>query len=204
MRRLARALACAVLLVVGPGTITARGEAAGAAAGFVSSVGNEVIAILREDRSNGERERRLADVLGRAFNLKSIARFVLGRHWARATPAQRAAYLELFPRYVIEIYSGRFTGYAGERFDVVGQRRLGRGVDLVSARIVRAGGPPLNVTFRVEQVDGSPAIIDVMVEGVSLLLTKRSEFDSFARREGLQALINRLRRIVSSRPASAG
>ena len=122
---------------------------------------------------------------------------MLGRHWKRATPDQQAAYLDLFPRYVVELYTGRFTGYSGERFEVVNQRSLGAGVSLVNSRIVPANGPALNVGFRVEQVGGAPAIVDVMVEGISLILTKRAEFDSVARREGIGSLINRLRRIVS-------
>lgn len=122
---------------------------------------------------------------------------MLGRHWKRATPDQQAAYLDLFQRYVVELYTGRFTGYSGERFEVVNQRSLGAGVSLVNSRIVPANGPALNVGFRVEQVGGAPAIVDVMVEGISLILTKRAEFDSVARREGIGSLINRLRRIVS-------
>ena len=197
MRGLVAAIGIVFLVGAGVGTASARSDAAGEAATFVSGIGNQVITILQQDLDRVERERRLTALFERAFNTKRLGRFVLGRHWKRATPDQQAAYLDLLPRYVVELYAGRFTGYSGERFEVVNQRSLGAGVSLVNSRIVPARGPALNVGFRVERVGGAPAIVDVMVEGISLILTKRAEFDSVVRREGIGSLINRLRRIVS-------
>ena len=197
MRGLFAAIGIVFLVGAGIGTASARSDVAHEAATFVSGIGNQVITILQQDLDRAERERRLTALFERAFNTERLGRFVLGRHWKRATPDQQAAYLDLFPRYVVELYAGRFTGYSGERFEVVNQRTLGAGVSLVNARIVPANGPALNVGFRVEQVGGAPAIVDVMVEGISLILTKRAEFDSVARREGVGSVINRLRRIVS-------
>ena len=202
MRGLVAAIGFVILVGTGVGTASARNDTAGEAANFVSVVGNQVIAILQQDLDSAEREQRLTQLFQRAFNTQRLGRFVLGRHWKRATPDQRAAYLDLFPRYVVELYAGRFTGYSGERFEIVNQRTLSPGVDLVNARIFPAEGPALNVGFRVEQVAGASAIVDVMVEGISLILTKRAEFDSVARREGVGSLINRLRSVVSSAPSA--
>ena len=203
MRGLVASVAIVFLLVAGPGAASARGDAATEAASFVSAVGNQVITILQQDVDNAERERQLTDLFQRAFRSERLARFVLGRHWKRATEAQRTAYLELFPRYVVELYASRFTGYSGERFEVINQRSLKAGANLVNTRIVPAKGPALKVGFRVEQVNGALAIVDVMVEGISLILTKRAEFDSVARREGVQSLIDRLRRVVRTSTQTA-
>ena len=203
MRGLVASVAIVFFLIAGPGAASARGDATTEAANFVASVGNQVIAILKQDIDAAERERRLTDLFHRAFRSERLARFVLGRHWKRATEEQRTAYLDLFPRYVVELYAGRFTGYSGERFEVVNQRPLRAGANLVNTRIVPAKGPALKVGFRVEQVDGAPAIVDIMVEGISLILTKRAEFDSVARREGVQSLIDRLRRVVRTSTQTA-
>lgn len=198
MRGIFTAIGFVALVGAGVGSASARSDAAGEAASFVSGIGNQVIQILQQDLNRAERERRLTVLLEHAFNTGRLGRFALGGRWKRATPEQRAAYLELFPRYVVELYAGRFTGYSGERFEVVNQRALSAGVNLVNTHIVPANGPALNVDFRVEQVGGAPAIVDVMVEGISLILTKRAEFDSVVRREGVGSLINRLRRVVSN------
>lgn len=198
MRGMVAVVGFVVLIGAGVGAASARSDAAGEAASFVSGIGNQVIAILQQDLNRATRERRLSELFERAFNTERLGRFVLGRHWKRATPDQQDAYLDLFPRYVVELYAGRFTGYSGERFEIVNQRSLSAGVDLVNAKILPAEGPALNVGFRVERVGGTPAIVDVMVEGISLILTKRAEFDSVARREGVGSLIKRLRRVVSN------
>ena len=63
---------------------------------------------------------------------------------------------------------------------------------LVVARITRQYGAPLNLSFRVRQTKDKLRIVDVTVAGVSLIVTKRSEFDSIIRREGLPGLLRRL------------
>ena len=53
-------------------------------------------------------------------------------------------------------------------------------------------GPPLSMNFRVRQMNDRLRIIDVTIAGVSLIVTKRSEFDAIIRHEGLPGLLRRL------------
>jgi phospholipid transport system substrate-binding protein len=83
-------------------------------------------------------------------------------------------------------------GFAGEGFKVLRQQSSSPTESLVVARISRKFGAPLDLTFRVRMTGKNHRIIDVTVAGVSLIVTKRSEFDSIIRREGLPGLLRRL------------
>ena len=72
------------------------------------------------------------------------------------------------------------------------QKSLRKNESLVVARIKREFGPPLAMNFRVRQTNERLRIIDITVAGVSLIVTKRSEFDAIIRHEGIAGLLNRL------------
>ncbi len=164
---------------------------------FIQSLGDEVITILQSDGVDGpDRERRFQQLFTEAFDTPTIARFVLGRYWRAATPEQRTEYLELFREYVANIYAERFSTYSGETFAVTQQRPLKGGDTLVGTEIRRPDDLPTTVNFRVHAGQEGLKIVDVVVEGVSMIVTKRSEFQSIAAREGVDGLIDRLRRVV--------
>ncbi|MGI9503029.1 MAG: MlaC/ttg2D family ABC transporter substrate-binding protein, partial [Geminicoccaceae bacterium] len=69
---------------------------------------------------------------------------------------------------------------------------------IVRSRVTPPSGPPLNVDWRLRHRDGRPVIIDLVVEGVSLLITQRSEFGSVLERVGVDGLIRELRDRVAA------
>jgi len=171
---------------------------------FVQSLGNEVVEILQNtalDRQ--QRKAALHTVFLRAFDAEATGRFVLGRYWRTATDAQKTEYRRLFPEYVADIYAGQFATYDGETFSTHLERRIDGRRFLVNAEIRRPGRTSLNVDFKVRRDDGVFRIVDVMVERVSLVITKRDEFGSVIRREGMDALLRRMRRQVESRPSAS-
>ncbi len=121
-----------------------------------------------------------------------MARRVLGRHWRAASEAQRDRYIALFRNYVVNLHAVQLGGYAGESYTVLRQQRLREKESLVIARLKRQYGPPLSMNFRVRQMNDRLRIIDVTIAGVSLIVTKRSEFDAIIRHEGLPGLLRRL------------
>ena len=166
-----------------------------AAALFIEKLGTEAIESLAQpgiDRKT--REDRLAYLLDRAFAIKAIAKFALGRYWRSADGDQRARYLKAFKRLIIKTYAGRFELYAGEPFRVLGQRNDGSRGYLVESHIIRSVGPPVKIVWRLRPRDASFRIIDVMIEGVSMVITQRSEYSSVIRKKGgsVEGLIQEL------------
>ena len=64
---------------------------------------------------------------------------------------------------------------------------------MVSTRIIYTDYPPLSIDWRVRDGGGSPTIVDLIVEGVSLVLTYRAEFDAIVSRQGLEGLLQDMR-----------
>ena len=103
----------------------------------------------------------------------------------------------LFREFVLDTYAERLDGYAGETFEVVKAQVLDERDTMVSTEIRGTDGPAIRVDYRVRAIGGVHKIVDVLVEGVSLIVTQRAEFASVINREGLDGLIARLRQYES-------
>lgn len=165
-----------------------------AAARFIEDLADRAIGVLqRTDGTLEEREAEFRAIMAESFDLEFIGRFVLGRHWRKATPEQREEYQALFADWVLKSYSRRLGGYSGETFEVTGTRDVGERDILVHTRINRPSGPPIKADWRIRDHDGRFRIIDVMVEGVSMAVTQRSEFNAVTTKQGIDGLLNILR-----------
>lgn len=193
-------LAAAALLAGGTG---ARSQDGSDAAGFVRSLGERAVDLLHRSGDDPEAlTRGMAALLDEAVDLDLVARLALGRSWPRASETQRRAYLELCRAYVLDTLAGRLASSTGsERFVVTGARSVGGGDAVVGSRIDHVGYPPLHLEWRVREVGGRPTIADVVVEGVSMVLSVRSEFDAIIARSGIDGLLRELRARVGSDPA---
>ncbi len=176
----------------------------GAASQFIRQLGDQAIATLRVPGGSLEsREVRFRRLLSEGFDLSFIGRFVLGRYWRQATSEQRSDYSRLFGEYVLQTYSARLGGYTGESMTIISERPAGTKDVVVSTRIVRPSGPPIMADWRVRTTDDRLRIIDIMVEGVSMVVTQRSEFAAVIQRRGLQGLIEVLRARTTKLPVTA-
>ena len=156
-----------------------------AAGAFVQSLADRVIAILKNKAlSKDDRVSQLADVFLTGFDVHAIGLFVLGRFGRDIPEAARESYLETFKTYVVESYAVRFNTYAGEQFSVTKETPDGPEGAWVFSNIGEPGQEPIEVQWRVRQIQSALKIVDVVVEGVSLIVTQRSEFASILQHNG--------------------
>ncbi|HAJ90272.1 MAG TPA: hypothetical protein DCM27_04565 [Rhodospirillaceae bacterium] len=128
--------------------------------------------------------------------MEAIGRFTLGRYWNVATPAQQTEYQALFRKMVVNVYAQRFGDYKGQKFEVKSARPVGNEDVLVSSFIIPTDGSDnIQVDWRVRNRGGSFKIVDVLVAGVSMSVTQRSDFSSVIQRGGgkLDVLIDYLK-----------
>jgi phospholipid transport system substrate-binding protein len=172
---------------------------------LIEWLSQQALAILsQQSMSLEEREAAFRVLLHKGFDLDFIGRFVLGTTWRRATPAQRADYLDLFGEFIVKTYAKRLDRFSGEALVVLKATVAGKKRDvIVSTRIDRPSGPPLKVAWRVRRFDNQDKIIDVLVQGVSMAVTQRQEFASVTRRSGLEGLLQILRARTERLPAMA-
>ncbi len=170
-------------------------------ASFIQSLGEEAIQML-SDKSLAEKDRigQFRTLLHAGFDMKTIGRFTLGRHGLRATDAEFEEFHRLFNEYVVQTYASRLGQYSGEKLQIGAARRDESGDFLVNSEIVPREGPHVRIEWRVHGEPGKFKIIDVIVEGVSMLITQRSEFSAVIQRSGgkIDGLINELRRKLPS------
>lgn len=171
---------------------------------FIRALGDDAIAILTDPGSSPEeRKQRYRDLLSTGLDLETMARLVLGRYWRAATAEQQSEYLSLFPEFMLEVYATRLAADAVGTFEILKVHPLDGRDSLVRTEIRPANDPPIRVDYLVRASNGAFKILDVMIEGVSLLRAHRSEFASVINRQGVDGLLALLRS-HSQTAASAG
>jgi phospholipid transport system substrate-binding protein len=144
-------------------------------------------------------------MLNNSFDLQTIGRFVVGRTWYSARPEQQQEYIRLFEKLVVQIYSERFALYKGEKFKTVDARQEGEKDYIVNGLIVNPNSnQPISVDWRIRDSGGKMAVIDVIVEGVSMSVTQRQEYMSVIQRNGgeIEPLLQMMRERLE--PPKAG
>ena len=172
----------------------ARAAPTGGAAQFITEIGQRALGLLRATGTAPPRQ-EIAALLDEAVDLPLLARLVLGRHWSRASEEERTEYLALFRAYALQGLTSALSGYTGhEQFRVTGIRPAGDGDSLVGTSIVAGEGRPTSqIDWRVREGPEGFVIVDVVAEGVSLLVTNRAEFDSIVSRSGIDGLLREMR-----------
>jgi len=178
----------AAFLVVGflPRTAQAD-EISNGARVFIDFMTEEAITTLTgRDITQEERYRRFRILMNKNFSITGIAKFVLGRHLRKASKAEKTEYLSLYEDLMVAIYADRFAKYSGQRLLVKKAIRRGKKDVIVYTTMVKAGNgaKPLKVNWRVRPKGETFTIIDVMVEGISMIMTQKSEFSSFIKSSG--------------------
>ena len=163
---------------------------------FVDAIADQGIGFLSDSNlSDQKRKSEFQKLLKNNFDMNTIARFALGRYWKTASQAQRDEYMKLFETMILNVYSSRFSEYKGEKLSVEGSRPEGKNDILVNSTVAPENGQQIKVDWRVRLKNGQYKIVDVIVEGVSMSLTQRSDFSSVIQRGGgdINVLLDHLR-----------
>ncbi|MCK8783979.1 ABC transporter substrate-binding protein [Roseomonas sp. NAR14] len=171
----------------------------GRASGFIQSTGQELAAAINTPGSTAARRDRVAAIVRRTVDVPGIARFILGRWWRVATPAEQQEYLRLFEETLVRNVSARFGEYQGVSFTLGRSQQRTESDALVNTVIQRPGQPAFSLDWRVAEVNGQLKVVDVIAEGTSLRLTQRSEYSSVIQRNNgsIAALLAAMRNQVS-------
>lgn len=190
-RAVCTALLLAAIAVARPAGAT--GDANATA--FVQELGRDAMKELA-DRAipPSEREARFRRLLVDRFDMPAISKFVLGRYWRSANETQRAEFQGLFVDFIVGSYAARFSDYLGEGVKVTGSSADDGGTILVHSMIDLPSAEAVRVDWRLRGADDDFVIVDLIVEGVSLEVTQRSQFASIIQsRGGIDGLMEALR-----------
>ena len=188
--------------------------AMGQAAGQAQAATSEPVAVVRDVTERivdlaaaglpeAERGREVERLLAQNVAVERLAKAVLGRHWRTASEAQRQRFVALLPPYLRATYGSRLGEARGYRLELGKPRPLTAGDIVVPARAKRDGDAAITIDWRVTQAADGWRILDVVVEGVSLAVAWRNEFDAVIARNGIDGLLDQMERRTSARMASA-
>jgi phospholipid transport system substrate-binding protein len=174
-------------LLIGSTSLAASPNAIAADANvFMSELWTRAVEVLDKKAPLTERLTRFRQLFHADFDGPGIARFVLGRYWRTASEQEQQEYMKLFEDYVIFVYGTRLSNFNGETFKVRGSRTDESGTVVSTDIISPSGEPPIKVDWRLVADKGAFKINDVIIEGISMMVTQRSEFASIIQRHGGQ------------------
>ncbi len=165
---------------------------------LVQKVTEDVLASVKSDKelAAGDKQKALKLAEEKVLphvDFQEATRLAVGRAWSQASAEQKQQLVTEFRRMLVRTYSNAIESYQGQTMKVLPARGKQDPEDTtVRAQFVRAGGKPLPIEFQMRKTDAGWKIYDIVVEGVSLVLTYRSEFDQVVRQDGIDGLIKRL------------
>jgi phospholipid transport system substrate-binding protein len=167
---------------------------------LVQKVTEEVMTAIKSDQqlAAGDRQRamRLAEEKVLPYiDFEEATRLAVGRAWSQATPEQKKKLVSEFRNMLVRTYSNAIEGYQGQTLKVMpsrGSKQNAQDEATVRTQFVRSGGKPLPIEFQMRRVGQDWKVYDIAVEGISLVLTYRSEFDALVKQHGIDGLIKRL------------
>lgn len=165
---------------------------------LVKKVTAEVLEAIQADRQlqGGDRKKALALAEQKILPLvdfREAAQLAVGRAWVTATAAQREQLVNEFRAMLVRVYSNAIGVYRGQTMKVLPVHVApGATEATVRNQYISDGKQPVAVSYSMKQTPSGWKIYDINVEGVSLVLTYRSEFESIVRTAGIDGLIKRL------------
>ncbi|MBV8032513.1 MAG: ABC transporter substrate-binding protein [Betaproteobacteria bacterium] len=175
---------------------------------LVQAVTNDVLAAIKSDKqlAAGDKQKALKLAEEKVIphvDFEEATRLAVGRAWQQASPDQRQQLVSEFRSMLVRTYSNAIQAYEGQTLKVLPSR--GKQADddtTVRTQFMRAGGKPLPIDFQMHKTAQGWKIYDIVVEGVSLVLTYRSEFDAVVKQSGIDGLLKRLAQ--KNTPAAIG
>jgi phospholipid transport system substrate-binding protein len=196
----------AVLALVLPASVHAQARPAAAAASpanaaltaaprkLIDETAVKIVAILaRKDASSEKRVAEIEAIAYELFDFTTMSKLVLARNWRKMTPEQRTAFVREFKRHLSHTYGTRLDRYDQERVDVYGAQVEQRNDVSVKTRIVGGQFDGAEISYRLRKQGEPWKIIDVVIEGVSLVSNYRSQFAEVLNTGSIDDLLAKLR-----------
>ncbi|MCP5066251.1 MAG: ABC transporter substrate-binding protein, partial [bacterium] len=166
-------LVLGVFLLAAAPAWTSAVEPTNARAVMEETVG-DVLAVLRAPGlGTPERRTRLEAIARDRFDFETMSKLVLRRSWKKFSAEQRVEFVAAFTDHLAASYGSRVERYNEQDVEVTGDRSEPRGDVTVHTRILAAGADEISMDYRLRDREGLWKVIDVKIEGISLISSFR-------------------------------
>ena len=175
--------------------IPASSTLAGEASNAVEQLQETILKIMKGGEEWGYKQRYkiINPVVEKTHDLQIIARITAGRYWKKMTPEEQEKFTTTFSELSHSTYAGRFNSYSGEKFSLISEKSMKRNRKLVQTRFIKADGEEIRFNYILHQNNDQWKIINIIINGVSDLALKRTEYSSIFKKNGYRTLIEKLR-----------
>ena len=165
---------------------------------FVEKLGKEVIERVSDEKlSDSQRRSNFRYLYLNAFDNFYISRFVLGRYWKKIDKSVKEEFVKTFNDYIVSTYAPKFKGWEGE-FKAV-DALIEKNFYNVKMDVINKNGPVLKLIWKIYlDKNKNFKILDVNIDGVSMLVTQRAEFMSVIKNNpnGVVGLIEAMKKKI--------
>jgi len=194
--RLARITALVLALSFCAAALPARAEQATGQApkSVVDELTNKTLDILRKkDTSADEKRHQIEQIVYQYVDFKVLSRLVLARNWRKFSKPQQDEFMQEFKQHLSMTYGKNIENYHNEGVEIFGDRQEPGGDWTVQTNIVRGGSEKFRVDYRLREENDEWKVIDIVIEGVSLVANFRSQFQDIVSSGGPEKLLKLLR-----------
>ena len=138
-------------------------------------------AYLNENISNEERFLMIEQTINENFAGTGIAKFIAGNAWTKASKETKKNYVKSFKRHLALNIASMMQGYSDQKYELSSSKIDKNKVILVNMEIFSNTGSVV-VTWRLKEAKNRLFVIDLLVADISLVVTKRSEFNSMLKK----------------------
>jgi len=176
--------AAAILGLAAWGAPAAAGDFDATATAFIGDLAADVAQVTTSSQIGAaERDGRIQAMFDERVDIRTIARFTLGDHWRTADPTERDEFTAVFRGLMVNAvakHAGQVLAAPMEIERVVSVEGS-RPEALVLCRIKTSGGAPISLAWRVRDGGNGPQVVDIIFNGISLIMTKRDEYHAVLR-----------------------
>nr|VFK55997.1 MAG: phospholipid transport system substrate-binding protein [Candidatus Kentron sp. TUN]VFK58228.1 MAG: phospholipid transport system substrate-binding protein [Candidatus Kentron sp. TUN]VFK62146.1 MAG: phospholipid transport system substrate-binding protein [Candidatus Kentron sp. TUN] len=151
---------------------------------------------LRVDKDQKRLYQLVDEIVFEKFDFRRMSSRVLGRNWRKATLEQKRRFIEQFKAHLVFNYTKALNEYSGQEIEYfpVQSKPSSSGIK-VRTRVQLTGRPPIEIDYMLlRSREGGWKVVDVLVAGVSLIITYRSSFQAEIDQIGISGLIAKLKR----------
>ncbi|MDM5147082.1 ABC transporter substrate-binding protein [Candidatus Persebacteraceae bacterium Df01] len=160
---------------------------------------NDMLSALIELKQNDALDSDAALALMREeisplLNFSKITQRALGKHWRRASNEEKKRIIAAFQQLLEKTYAKVLTKYDDQKTEIVKAKQQENGEILV---VMNVRGKDKSARIDYLFAGDEPRIIDVKVEGISLIANFRRQFGRMINKVGFDGLAKMLEKMVA-------
>lgn len=175
---------------------------------LIDEAATQIVAILaRTDEPAEVRVREIETIAYEIFDFTTMSKLVLARNWRKLDKPKRAEFVREFKTHLSRTYGTRLDNFSDIGVDVYGAQVEVRDDVSVKTRVVGGQFDGSEIAYRLRNRKDAWKIIDVVIEGVSLVSNYRSQFATVLNGGDIDDLIAKLKDknfVVDEPDADAG